>query len=334
MKLSSPLRLGTVVALLAAIALPSVLAQEPGPQPKQPKKDVLSGDLWKEPKRVAKGAETMALVYAASGRLEEWGKIEGVRFDMLESWRVLTNRNTNEHKIHHRVPKLCWFTPGGDGFVRGEYVMPDGFTPTYRREVSQGNYAWAETDTEFQRIPKMAGRARVSVTSTHFLSTFPFSIHERGGELLYLKPLKVKGEEGPAKRSLYGLRLAKPVIFGEEEEIRDLTVIFDHESQRIVQLQYSYFGEDRITLDESTECFVDFEYGHELGGVTLPSAYYWFFEVDTCIKEYWIEDLRGDPVPPAALRRPWQAGTQYQTDERADYWDPPAKDEEPAPKDA
>ena len=319
--------LSTRLLLLASLALllvqaprPAVASQGGQQGPAAP----TSEDIWSEPGRVERGAKMFDAILAAHGGLEAWGELQGVRFDMLESWRVLTKREPLERKIHHRTAQLCWFQPGGDGFVKAEYVKPDGFTPAYRREVLQGKYAWAEADEAFLRQPQMAARARAFVQSRHFYATFPFSLHERGAELVFLKRLPTPvGVEGARDRSLYGARLAEPVVLGKEEEVREFVLVVDNETSQVLQVQYSYFGEDRITLDKSTECYVDYAYGHTVGDVLLHSSFTWFFETDLMAKEFWVEDVRDEAVPPAALRRPWQAGGLWETDQRADFWDPP-----------
>jgi len=310
------------LALVATSGLlllgPTLFAQDPPPEPPAPEVE----NVWEDPARVAQGKEMQAGLYTQAGGLEQWNALGGIRFDLLETWRVLTNRTTGEVKVHHYTPRYCWFQAGGDGFVRSEYFQSSGFEPMYRREVAVGNYAWSEGGTDFDRKPKAAAKARARVNRLHFLTAMPFSIHERGGELVFLKDL------GP-KKALYGLHLARPLVMSISEEIADFVLVVDKESNRILQLQYSLTGADRETTDRSTECFIDFEGSLEVGGVTLPHEHIWFFEIDARKEEYLVEDLEAAAVPPEALRRPWQAGEVWETDLRADHWDPPKDPEVP-----
>lgn len=314
-------RLGSLVASGLLLFAPTVLAQDPAPAPNpEPVKQEQTVDVWEDPARLAQGQEMLTALYTQAGGLDKWAELGALRFDLLETWRVLTNRTTGEIKVHHYTPRYCWFQTGGDGFVRSEYFKSGPFEPIYRREVAVGNYAWAEADSEFDRKPKAAAKARTRVNRLHFLTTMPFSIGERGGELVFLKDLD-------EKRALYGLHLARPLVMGITEEISDFLLVVDKANKRILQLQYSLTGADRETVDRSTECYVDFEGSLEVAGVTLAHKHVWFFELDLRREEYLVEDLEAAPIPPEALRRPWQAGAVWKTDLRADYWDPPAKQE-------
>jgi hypothetical protein len=308
--------------LLAGLLLTSpVLAQGKGKQKKAGPK-VAAVDVWADEVNVKKGAEMLGKLYEAAGGLEKWKALDGVRFDLLETWRVLTDRNTGVYKVHHYVPRLCWFETGGNGWARSELVNPRTFGAMYRREVAVGNYAWAETEEEFDHKPAAALVSRTRVNRLHFLTCMPFSLGERGAKLVFLKDL----DEGKA---LYGMRLARPLVMRREEEIAEFVLVVDTKVNRVLQLQYSRVGADRETADASTECYVDFEGELEIGGVTLPHKHTWWFELDLRIEEYLVEELKNVAIPPASLRRPWQAGSLWKTDVRASHWDPPAKTDTP-----
>jgi|FLOH01.1.fsa_nt_gi hypothetical protein len=277
-------------------------------------------DLWSNEAKVTRGAVQLAKIYEAAGGLEEWGKVEGIRFDLLETWRVETNATLQEFKVHHRVPRLCWFERDGDGFVRSEYVSPDGVTPNYRREVSVGNYSWAESTSEWLRKPAVATRARARVSRLFLLSCMPFSLQELGGEMVFLKKLEA------GKKALFGIRLGKSVVMNTLEEQSQFVAVVDLETNKIIQLQYSLYDQDKLTTDESTECAIDFVGELKLGGVTIPNKHFWSMETGANIQEFWVEDVVNESIPAIGIQRPWQSGSLFQTSMRADHWDPPVKD--------
>jgi len=316
-----PIRRLFLGPLVVAFSLCSPLASAQEPKVKWGDKPGTEGtfDLWQNEAKVKKGAERLARIYQAAGGLEAWGNVKGVRFDMLETWRVEVNKDTREFRVHHRTPRLAWFEPDGDGFVRSEYVMPDGITPNYRREISVGNYSWAESKKEFIRKPGLATRARSRITRLFLLGCLPFSLQELGGEMAFLK--LIDGGE----KAMYGVRLSKPVVMHTLEEQTQFIAIVDLATNKIVQLQYSLYDRDKLTLDESTECAIDFEGEIEFAGVKIPNKHYWSYETGGNIQEYWIEDVINEAPPAKGMQRPWQSGSLFQTQMRADHWDPPVK---------
>lgn len=319
------------LSLLAlALFAPALQAQEParalqGEGAKQDgDKQRKPFDIWDNPKLTEKGSEMYAAVLEQAGGLEKWNAIEGLRFDLLKIRRVLVNQETGEKKVHHIVPRLCWFDRAGDGFTISEYASGKTFEPDYRRDISVGDFAWAEAHGQANRKPAQAKISRNMVQRTAFLSEMPFSLHERGAEWIFLKDLV-------GDQALYGVRLARPLVMEEVNDVADFLVVVDTKQKVVKQLQYSLVGEDRITMDESSECYIDFSKPYELDGVTLFGYHMWYYEQPHAQEEFTIVDVESLPIPPAAMRRPWQAGgSLWKTDLRADHWDPPAAD---APKD-
>jgi len=279
-------------------------------------------DIWEDPKFTEPGDKMLAAVLEEAGGLEAWDKIEALRFDLLKVRRVLLNSETMERAVHHVIPRLCWMTRDGDGFAISEYSDGKKFQPLYRRDISVGDFAWAEAGGEANRKPKQAQASRTLIRRTAFLSMMPFSLHERGAKWIYLKDL-------PGENALYGMRLADPLVMETENEMFDFLVIVDEERNVVRQLQYSLTGEDRITMDASSECFVNFSQPYEIEGVALFGFHRWFYELPHAEEEFTIRDVEALPVPAAAMRRPWQAGGDlWQSDLRADHWDPPVESEE------
>jgi len=314
-------RLSLLLAAGLLFATPA-LPQESGPKPNKQRQKAILENPWSNAENVAKGAAMLTELYDTAGGLENFKKLDGIRFDLLETWRVLMDRNTGDIKVHHYTPRLCWLTPEGDGWARSEFVKPGVFKPMYRREVATGNFAWSELNGEFSRKPEAASKARSRVHRLQFLTCAPFSFDGRGAELVFLKNL----DDGKA---LYGMRLARPLIMSIQEEISEFVLVIDTKAKRLLQLQYALVGKDRETTDKSTECYVDFEGALKVGDVTLPNKHIWFFELDLRTEEYLLAKISNSVMPPESLRRPWISGGLWETDLRADTWDPPAKEAEP-----
>ena len=316
------IRLWLLPLLFSALA-PGLLAQDKTePQIKQAVQDDKKPfDIWDNTNATERGDAMFAEVLKTAGGLETWDKIEALRFYLLKIRRVLVNQKSKERKVHHIVPRLCWFDRAGDGFTISEYTDGRTFMPMYRRDISMGNYAWAEANDQANRKPAQAKVSRTLVQRTAFLSLMPFSLHERGARWIFLKDL-------PGNNALYGVRLSAPLVMEEHDEIRDFAVVVDVEAKRIKQLQYSLVGEDRITMDKSSECYIDFVKPYEIAGVTLYSQHVWFYEQPHALEEFTIADVESLALPPAAVRRPWQAGGElWKSDLRADHWDPPVTPE-------
>jgi len=279
-------------------------------------------DIWEDPKFTEPGEQMLSAVLEEAGGLEAWSKIESLRFDLLKVRRVLLNTETMERAVHHVIPRLCWMTRDGDGFTISEYTNPKNYEADYRRDISVGDFAWAESRGLANRKPKQAQTSRTLIRRTAFLSMMPFSLHERGAKWIYLKDLK-------GDNALYGMRLTDPLVMETENEMVDFLVIVDKKHKVVRQLQYSLTGEDRITMDASSECYVNFGEPYEVEGVKLFGFHRWFYELPHAEEEFTIRDVEALPVPAAAMRRPWQAGGEvWETDLRADHWDPPAEVEE------
>lgn len=308
-------------ALLAQSAPVQTGPLAPLAAPTQDKQGGKDYDIWQNEHATQKGREMFAAVLETAGGLEAWNKIEGLRFDLLKIQRVLVNLETGERKVHHVIPRLCWFDRQGDGFTISEYIDGKSFKPLYRRDISFGKFAWAESNGQASRKPQQAATSRTLIQRRAFLSMMPFSLHERGAEWIFLKDLV-------GDQALYGVRLGRPLIMEEKDEIADYLVVVDTKTKVIKQLQYSLFGEDRITMDKSSECYVDFSKPYVVDGVTLFGFHKWFYEQPHKQEEFTIVDVESLPIPPAAMRRPWQAGGElWQTDLRADHWDPPKSEE-------
>lgn len=317
------IRLWLLLPLMFCALASGLLAQdETPPQDKQEVQDEKKPyDIWDNTNATERGDAMFAEVLKTAGGLEAWNKIEGLRFDLLKIRRVLVNRKTGERKVHHIVPRLCWFDRGGDGFTISEYTDGRTFQPTYRRDVSVGNYAWAEANDQANRKPDQAKVSRTLVQRTAFLSLMPFSLHERGARWIFLKNL-------PGDNALYGVRLSAPLVMEEHDEIGDFAVVVNTTTKRIKQLQYSLVGEDRITMDKSSECYIDFVQPYGIADVTLFGQHIWFYEQPHALEEFTIVDVESLALPPASVRRPWQAGGElWKTALRADHWDPPVEAE-------
>lgn len=316
--------LGVAALALTAFFLDvPVAAQDGTGQPAKSPKAQLE-DPWKNEQRLKRGTVALDRIFKAAGGLEEWDKLDGIRMDMLETWRVIPNLVTKEVKVHHRTPRLCWFTKDGDGYILSENVGSDGVQAAYRREVSVGAYSWAEAGGQSYRQPEIVEKANNSLDSFFFLSCMPLSLSKFGAEMVYLKELE-KGH------SLFGIHLARPLVIHAEEEISDFVAVVENKTNRIVRLDYNLKGDDRMTGDPKTRCEVRFEGARPLGGVTIANKYHWSFQMLGNTREYWVEDVVNSIVPPEALRRPWQVGSLYQSDVRADFFDPPAEVETEAP---
>ena len=328
-----PFQLCSISTLgLAALAATALFLEAPvsaqdgvgktGGETAKPK--VQDSDPWLNEKRTVRGSVVLGRIYKAAGGLEEWEKLDGVRMDMLETWRVMTNLETKEIKVHHRTPRLCWFSKDGDGYILSENVGSNGVNPSYRREVSIGAYSWAETGGQSYRQPGVVAKANNHIDSYFFFSCMPLSLSKFGAEMVFLKELN-------EEQSVYGIHLARPLVLHEEESVSDFIAIIDTNSNQILRLEYSLVGIDRMTGDPATRCEVRFEGSKALGGVTIANKYHWSFQIVGNTREYWVEDVVNAAVPPEALRRPWQVGSLYQSDVRADFFDPPAEPEPETP---
>jgi hypothetical protein len=110
------IRLWLLPLLFSALA-PGLLAQDKTePQIKQAVQDDKKPfDIWDNTNATERGDAMFAEVLKTAGGLETWDKIEALRFDLLKIRRVLVNQKTKERKVHHIVPRLCWFDRAGDG---------------------------------------------------------------------------------------------------------------------------------------------------------------------------------------------------------------------------
>ncbi|MDG1498428.1 MAG: hypothetical protein P8N31_13805 [Planctomycetota bacterium] len=315
-----------LVLALTAFSLDAPVAAQDGTDKTAGKKlKVQDENPWQNKKRTQRGSAALNRIYEAAGGLEEWDKLDGIRMDLLETWRVMTDLETKEIKVHHRTPRLCWFTPDGDGYILSEHVGSDGVKADYRREVSIGSYSWAEASGQSFRQPDIVAKANNSLDSFFFLSCMPLSLSKFGAEMIFLRELN-------KENSLYGIRLARPLVIHAEEEISNFVAIVENKTNRIVRLDYSLTGIDRMTGDPRTRCQIRFEGTKPLGNVTIANKYHWSFQLLGNTREYWVEDIVNSTVPPEALRRPWQVGSLYQSDVRADFFDPPAEEEPEAPE--
>ncbi|MFT6363074.1 MAG: hypothetical protein ACJAZ8_001486 [Planctomycetota bacterium] len=317
--------LGIAALALTALFLDTPVSAQDGTGKKEPRaakaKDV---DPWLSEKRVQRGNVALERIYKAAGGLEEWEKLDGIRLDMLETWRLMPDLSTKKVVVHHRTPRLCWFTKDGDGYILSENVGSDGVSASYRREVSIGAYSWAEASGQSFRQPEVVAKANDNIDSFFFLSCMPLSLNQYGAEMVFLKELD-------KKHALYGIHLARSLVIHEEESISDLIAVVDKETNRIIRLDYSLVGLDRMTAALTTRCQVRFEGSKPLGGVTIANKYHWSFQLLGNTREYWVEDVVNATVPPEALRRPWQAGSLFESDVRADFFDPPAEPEPEVP---
>lgn len=304
-----------LIAGLTLLTPQSAAQGKQGKKQKRKKQESNLPDLWSEPQRVAKGEEMLGKVYEAAGGLEKWKAAKGFRFQVLKTRWVVVDTKTGELKVHHYIPRLSWLDQAATGFVISEYASGGNYKPVYRRDVAVGNFAWTETNGSFNRKPEAAIGARMLVRRQHFLATMPFSLDSHGAEMVFVKNL-------PNDRALYGVHLKKPVVMELIEDVFDYALVIDTKTNRVQQLQYSLVAEDVMTLDKSTECYVDFESGTKVAGLDLPKSYTWFYEVPARHEVFTIVRMEELALPPASIRRPWLSGAVWETDLRADHWDP------------
>ena len=164
---------------LAGLALaPS--AQDPAPEG--------SGDpLVTVPEDVPPGADQpIASMIQAAGGMDVWMASPGLRWQVLETFRAMRNRNTRNWNVYSRVPMLQRFDPAGNGFVLSEFADLQQQGPDYRRDVYTEGAAWAEQGGSYNRLPASLTRSEAMVRREYFLGAMPFSLQVLGAELEYL----------------------------------------------------------------------------------------------------------------------------------------------------
>lgn len=315
---------------LAGLALaPS--AQDPAPEG--------SGDpLVTVPEDVPPGADQpIASMIQAAGGMDVWMASPGLRWQVLETFRAMRNRNTRNWHVYSRVPMLQRFDPAGNGFVLSEFADLQQQGPDYRRDVYTEGAAWAEQGGSYNRLPASLTRSEAMVRREYFLGAMPFSLQVLGAELEY------RSTESTRNRSLHKffLRLPMAVRMHKIEQVQEFFLFVDAETWRPTQLKWAFVAEDRSNQrDPYTWAHVDFQGERTLAvdmqdGSTEELRLYarrnLWLEDPVFILSWDLEDPRSEAMPPEAMRRPWFSGSIWGVPERADFWDPPpAQGPEPA----
>jgi len=288
--------------------------------------------VWDDAEAVERGGAMLATLLEAAGGLEAWKGLGGLRLDVLEARHVVVDHANDRWAVHHYIPRLCHFTPEGNGFLWSEFVGPQMKGPAYRRQIAVDGVYWAEMGGQYTRAEGIADSVRGIFERHLLLGAMPFSIQVLGGRLAFVRETTREAGDGERPTEVYSLRLPKgqAIAMEEGEKAREFLVLVDTESKRVVQLQYIV---DRRMPGREVKgivrCYVDFGGTLEVGDVKLPRRYDLWRENPSYMLRWISADPRAEEVPPAALRKPWLTNSIYVPTARADHWDPPGGVPEP-----
>lgn len=260
-----------------------------------------------------------ALVEAAGGR-EAWEEADGIRYDMLETVRILEGEQ--RWVVATRVPMLVHFDAADRGYLNQEYTSLDLTRASYRRAVAMGLDAWAEQGTRYDHETGTIQDVLNEVTRERFLGTMPFSLLAEGTRVAYIGAQEVDG------RAVWAFEVAvpRPIAPRRVERVRTFYLFVDTETMSVVRLRWQFVELDRWDIGNPSETWqVDFTEFREAQGIRIPHRRVMWTEDPRRLWEWISEDVALERIPPAALRRPWYTGSTYAGAPRADFWDPPAE---------